>query len=426
MRSVVAFAFLALFCTSAFAARSSALETQSSKLLDTIAQKLKADQNNKINSMFNGALDTVIKMLGDLKEGNEKEQAEADARNVTEQQECDATIATLRDLVASTKKTYEDAEAHLQFLNDEYKDTEAHLKHIADTKAANAAKLEQLSVDRCQQNAIFVKQVREHKEAAKILQALRGELTQFLGGSSFLEHGSVQSLADKMKQYRSIFGSGLDAVLAEFEQPRALEADNDQGALQRADTSNLVGQRKNLKGSLLERLTQLLMDLEKSMKDSIEDLINKEIKAADDFAEYQIHLEEESKVLDAAQARKEAYKKKLDADIPVAQDYVAKTLVPFEDAKKALASKKAECEHKSAYYASENQRRATELSTIVEVINIFKTRVSQMKEELKLRVEQGVAGQDFSDAERLTHTQDATKELGSIRNRYEQTGGFTA
>ena len=381
-----------------------------------------------------GVFDTVADMIRSLKGSIQDEQAAADARNITEVDQCQTTITTLLGIEKEALDVYNDAQAHTQFLEDELATTNDKIDFIQARIERNANKLGDLREQRCAEAELFVDDLMSHKEATALIDWLKEDLATYFaaaaagGEPSFAQ---IKDRVDMLQVYSSIFKGHQDS-LAQLKQligdeilyeesydanTTTEEVDNTVAALDAADDTDVTGQRPELSGNLEADLDALLTDLKQHMADSIADLEAREIQASHDFALWRAEIQKENIANEAELARKNQYKTKLEADLPVAQDYEAARKGDWETAKAARVAMQEECRHKAEYYASETARRGEEIAACDECIEIFDEDLAGTTEYTEERAEHGTEYE--KEARRI-------EEYSLDREDFEEAGGYEA
>ena len=381
-----------------------------------------------------GVFDTVADMITALKGSIQDEQAAADARNITEVDQCQTTITTLLGIEKEALDVYNDAQAHTQFLEDELATTNDHIDFITSRIDRNANKLADLKEQRCAENELFVDDLMSHKEAQALVAWLKEDLATYFAAAAAGGEASFAQIKDRVEMlqvYSSIFRGHQD-TLAQIKQligdeilhsesydanTSTEEVDNEVAALEAADDSDVTGQRPELSGNLEADLDALLTDLDQHMADSIADLEAREIEAAHDFALWRAEIQKENIANEAELARKNQYKTKLEDDLPVAQAYEEARKGDWETAKAARIAMQEECRHKAEYYASETARRNDEIAACDECIDIFETDLEGTTEYTEERAEHGT---DYEkEARRI-------EDYSLDRSDYQEAGGYVA
>ena len=448
-----------------------------------------------------GVFDDVADMIKALKGSIQDEQSDADARNVTEVAQCQETITTLLGIEKEALDTYNDAQAHTQFLEDELATTNDHIDFITSRIERNANKLADLKEQRCAENELFVDDLMSHKEAIALVDWLKEDLKSYFatlregGEITFAQKAQIRNAVEMLQVYTSkkfwfvvpaavaagagVVTAGVGAATAgataaagsaivktgttmavnagkqyvkdtakDYVQEEAKnwwdswwiqlkqlvgdeilydesydatttteQVDNTRAELDAANDSDVTGQRPELSGDIEADLDTLLADLKQHMEDSIADLEAREIEAAHDFALWRAEIQKENIANEAELARKNQYKTKLEADLPVAQDYEAARKGDWETAKAARVAMQEECRHKAEYYASETARRGEEIAACDECIEIFDEDLAGTTEYTEERAEHGTEYE--KEARRI-------EEYSLDREDFEEAGGYEA
>lgn len=173
--------------------------------------------------------------------------------------------------------------------------------------------------NRCEANGIFVRSLKEHDDAIKVVKLLKEDLAPFTSQPELIDLTQVNSVTDKLKAYSHLFNAqaikefaqlGQENVDPETAQWDTRADDNKRGQIDVAEAK--VGtEERNLTGNLGDRLIEMLNKLEEHLKKSIEDLTQKEIRAAWDLAQWLQDSEAELEHLEKEEKRKLAYQDKL-------------------------------------------------------------------------------------------------------------------
>lgn len=130
-------------------------------------------------SICQKAFDSVNNLLINFKADIVKEQSDADIRNRKDIKECAEKRAAAEKKVGLRQKDVDDLTAHIKYLNNEKTESEKDRKTRQDRIVANKALLEKFKSQRCDNNLLFVKNLREHMEAIEILTLLRGDIVSY-------------------------------------------------------------------------------------------------------------------------------------------------------------------------------------------------------------------------------------------------------
>jgi hypothetical protein len=257
----------------------------------------------------------------------------------------------------------------------ELTDTVNYIAWIKSRKIEIARKLKTLGDQRCYSNAMFIKALKEHKDALDVIELLKQDLGGYASGKVSL--AQMSDVSDKLSAYSHLF---QEAALNEFmELGRA--------KFSAATLKGGKSEARNLKGTLGKKIVALLTQLQAHLRSSLKNLESAEIRASYDFASFIDHSEREIRTLDRQLVRKVKYQKKLTIDYEVARNTQKKAQKDFDDSVKALSKAIDDLKRKRAYYASETARRSSENTTLDEVISVFKSRVAGVSKFLRGRME---------------------------------------
>jgi len=164
------------------------------------------------------------------------------------------------------------------------------------------------------------------------------------------------SLADDRETRRTAEEIGDDHV------------DNTRGAqvLENQDSA-----RENVETTVIGRLMVRLDEFVLHLKQSMDDLIQAEIRAGRDTIAFIQESEKETHILQVELDRYTAYAAKLENDIVLAQDMEARALQTWNDSVAAVEQAKVELEQHREWYMSEVDRLRNDVEVVDEVIEIF-------------------------------------------------------
>ena len=135
--------------------------------------------------------DQVKTMLVNFKSDIQREQIDATNRFVAEEKYINEQIAKAIAVLAQRTKDVNDIKAHIVYLKNEITQTQKDIQSRKDRIAANARLLVQFKKERCENNLIFVKSLREHIEGIEVMGLLRGDIVEYFAGAvkktAFLE-----------------------------------------------------------------------------------------------------------------------------------------------------------------------------------------------------------------------------------------------
>ncbi len=171
---------------------------------------------SKLTSMLNAkaksadAVDTVMNLLNDLLASNRKEQADSDAENRTQEAAGLREIEQLTQLRDANRKVLDDAIAHTNFVNTELTDTNNLLSWIRNRRSSIHNKTESLYDQRCYSNSLFIKAIKEHRDALRVLDELKVDLQPYLNNVGLAQ---ITDISSKLQAYAHLFN---EKALKEF------------------------------------------------------------------------------------------------------------------------------------------------------------------------------------------------------------------
>lgn len=186
------------------------------------ADRFKDKLNAKVSSLLQSkakamdAVDTVLNLLNDLRQSNINEQATADTSNATQEAEGTQQIDELSSIRDKMNQALSDASTHRQWVETQLTDTKNYIQWIIKRQTDVLTQLEQLSDHRCYSNAMFVKALKEHNDAVKVIAALITDLQlQGNSGADVVAEPQLHSITNKLKEYTSLFNKdALKSFLA--------------------------------------------------------------------------------------------------------------------------------------------------------------------------------------------------------------------
>lgn len=357
------------------------------------------------------AFDQVRNLLTNFRDDIVKEQHDADVRNEKDEKECADKIAAAEKKVADRQKDVDDLKAHIQWLENEKSESEKDKKTREDRIEANAKLLADFKKQRCDNNLLFVKQLREHMEAIDIMTLLRGDINDYFANkkesgkvnTAFIERFAEFShlLSDDNKQVFMQLSQAVnslpdvDALSKRVDDSTSTKertteevgdkhVDNDKGELQKME--HVAWEETDAYNDKLhKKVIDMIDGLIAHLKASRDELTKNEIKAAEDFAVFQTNMEKENEYL---QAKIEELKKHivdLTNQINVANVQLEKREKLLQDAKDELETIRNICKEKKEYYENESRRRSSEIQTVDVATGIFNDILSKLSERVKER-----------------------------------------
>ena len=139
-----------------------------------------------------------------MKNANIKEQKEADILNKTQEIAGKKQIAQLTTVRDENQKVLNAAIEHTTFLTTEMKDTVTYLAWIETRFVTLADQKKQLAEDRCDANQMFVKAVKEHRDAEDVIELLIKDLAGY-SSEKKLALAQVSDFSSQLATYSHLF-----------------------------------------------------------------------------------------------------------------------------------------------------------------------------------------------------------------------------
>ena len=186
------------------------------------ADRFKDKLNAKVSSLLQAkskamdAVDTVLSLLNDLKQSNVNEQATADTNNATQEAEGLQQINELTSIRDRMNQALNDATSHRVWVETQLTDTKNYIQWILKRQNDVLNQLDELSEHRCYSNAMFIKALKEHNDAIKVIAALIADLkAQQNSGGDVVAQTQLHSITNKLREYTSLFNKdALKSFLA--------------------------------------------------------------------------------------------------------------------------------------------------------------------------------------------------------------------
>jgi hypothetical protein len=389
------------------------------------------------------AFDQVRALLKNLQTSNLADQKNANVRQAAEKAWCKKVITAAVKLLARRQHDVDSLVAHIQFLTKTRHEAKVDRKTRQERIKANKVLLEKFKKQRCDNNLLFVKQLREHMEAVDVLGALRNDIIGYFNakpkgfqGLGFVEKFSEYShLLDdthkasfvelkteitnlrphaydakgeaqwsKLANSKDIDAQG-DRITKEKErnakQIGTGHVDNNKGELKRLATPKYQ-QRAQFNTKTRKRVLAMIDGLIAHLKASRDRLTRDEIHAAEDFAIFQNSMDKENEYLEEkiAQLTKEILD--LTNQINISNVQLVKRKKLRDQAKAKLELLRKICREKKAYFAKETARRQKEDGYIKTALAIFENKLMKLSGRVRRRASRGnngknVQGKGFSD-----------------------------
>ena len=365
--------------------------------------------------------DQVKTMLVNFKSDIQREQIDATNRFVAEEKYINEQIAKAIAVLAQRTKDVNDIKAHIVYLKNEITQTQKDIQSRKDRIAANARLLVQFKKERCENNLIFVKSLREHIEGIEVMGLLRGDIVEYFAGAvkktAFLE--KFEEFSHLLDEEHKLILSQLTTKLAALPNVAALNSktnsytttsgrtsaqigtghvDNNRGQLQKLATPGYeesAEYRRKLQIKVLGMIDSLVLHL----KDSRDSLTKAEIKAGEDFAIFQTSMIRENAYLEAKIKELTAHLLDLQTQLGVSERQLVVREQLRLQAEEALATLRRIKKEKEEYNTKENARRIREMNDVNNAQAIFQNVLDKLSLRVKLRTQSNVDGKSYNAAQ---------------------------
>lgn len=358
------------------------------------------------------AFSQVENLLLNFKQDIVNEQEAANARNLADVAQCEKDIADATIKVESRQKDVDDLVAHIEFLKNEkeeaQKDHDSRVQRVAD----NEDLLARFKDQRCQNNLIFVKQLREHMEGIEILTGLRQDIVDYFGNKNVTASTEIPAFIERFSEFSHLLNDDkkmiftqLSSSLTQLQNVADLTKQVDANTSTKIRTNAEVGtgQIDNNRDELARldtpayqqtavyyaeqeaRILAMIDNLIAHLKESRNELTKNEIQAAEDFAVFQTNIQKENDYLHTKIAELENTINDLVNQINVAEQQLVKREDLLEEAKKEKAIIEKNCQAKADYFAKETLRRTGEISTVAQAQSLFDNVLSNLSSRVKAR-----------------------------------------
>jgi hypothetical protein len=370
------------------------------------------------------AFDQVRALLTNLKAGNVKDQELANTRQAAEQAWCKAEIAKAAALLAKRQHDVDSLKKHITYLvetrNEARKDRATRIERIK----KNLALLKKFKKQRCDNNLLFVKQLREHMQGVEVLKLLRGDIVAYFAAKP---EGQRGAFVERFEQYTNLLDEEHKQIFTELKseitnmKAHKLDRDQETSIVTRTDASvNAQGARltaqkertvkqigkghvdnnkaalKRLKTPEYQKIAAfnkatrtkvlgMIDGLIKHLRASRRKLTSDEIHAAEDFAIFQNAMIKENKYLEAKIKELTAEIIDLTAQIKVSRVQLIKRKQLRNKAKEALALLRKMCQEKRAYFTRETKRRNKENVVMDQSLALFNKIINGLSARVRAR-----------------------------------------
>jgi hypothetical protein len=410
------------------------------------------------------AFDQVRALMRNLRNSNADDQAKADVREKAERAWCTKEIGLATKLLARRQHDVDSLEAHIKWLvNTRAEARKDRASRIARIKS-NLALLEKFKKQRCENNLLFVKQLREHMQAVAIMKLLRGDIVAYFAAKPKGQQGVfIEQFEEYLvlldEEHKQIFSqlktevTGLrahvldrsgetqiktrtnrdvnrqgDSLTAQRERTAAEtgrgHVDNTRGALQRLKTPEheKIGDfNRNTRKRVLGMIDNLIRHLRASRRKLTAD----EIHAAEDFAVFHNSMEQENEYLAEKIKQLTAEIHSLTSQLRVSRAQLVKRKALRDQAAAALKLLQKMCAEKYAYFARETTRRNRENVSIDAATSAFQRILKNLSKRVRSRASNLTLGVRQSSADEMGHRVTASKSgvtsdlSGRVKERAE-------
>jgi hypothetical protein len=363
--------------------------------------------------------DQVKSLLSNFRGDIQKEEVDASLRCAREDKWVSNQINLAIAKLAHRTKDVNDLKAHIKWLENEIKETNNAIKSRQDRIAANLLLLEQFKKERCENNLLFVKSLREHIEGIEIMSLLRADIVEYFGKKKKKPFSAV-SFFEKFSEFEHLLDEEHKLVLSELKKKwkkmkdhrRRLHKNTDEYTKQRGRTAAQIGTGHvdNKRGELqrlatpgFEEIGLYLTKLEKKvlamidslilhLKNSRDSLTKSEIKAAEDFAIFQKNMFKENRFLADKIKELQAHLVDLKVQLVKANRQLVRREKLRREAEVQLANFRRMKREKDAYCKAEHARRVTELANVKAAVDIFQNVLNKLSIRVKLRTQTKISG----------------------------------
>jgi peptidoglycan hydrolase CwlO-like protein len=320
--------------------------------------------------------------------------------------------------LAHRTKDVNDLKAHIKWLQNEVSETNNAIKSRQDRIAANLRLLEQFKKERCENNLLFVKSLREHIEGIEVMSLLRQDIVDYFKKKSRKSTAFLEKFAEfehLLDEENKLVLSQLKTKLAKLPDHVAAHAranaytttrQRTAGQIGRGHVDNTRGEMRRLATPTFEELGLFLTKLEKKLlfwidslilhlKNSRDSLTRNEIKAAEDFAIFQKNMFRENSFLADKIKSLQAHLVDLRVQLNKANQQLVRREKLRREAETQLANLRRMKREKEAYCRREHARRVGELSNVRSAENIFQNVLNKLSLRVRLRTQSNTEGKGY-------------------------------
>jgi hypothetical protein len=153
------------------------------------------------------AVDSALDVLKGLKNLNVEAQEKADETNRTQEAELTNNVNALHSIAETNKENGDICDALKKHYNDEINKTRDYLIWIRNRRNELIRKRQEIHEQRCAAAMLFVKQIKQHREALQVIKLLREDIIGVVKAHTgeTVEFTEVSATVDKLKNYQHLF-----------------------------------------------------------------------------------------------------------------------------------------------------------------------------------------------------------------------------
>jgi len=366
--------------------------------------------------------DQVKSLLSNFRGDIQAEEVAASARCAREDKWVVIQINLAIAKLARRTKDVNDLKAHIKFLENEISETTNAITSRQNRIAANLRLLEQFKKERCENNLLFVKSLREHIEGIEVMSLLRSDIVAYFRSKSKKSAVFLEKFAEfehLLDEENKLVLSQLKTKLAKMPNYAALGAKTNAYTATRKRTAAQIGTKHvdNTRGELkrlatpgYEEIGLYLTKLEKKLlfwidslilhlKNSRDSLTRNEIKAAEDFAIFQKNMFKENAFLADKIRELQAHLVDLKVQLNKANQQLVRREKLRREAEQQLEFFRRMKREKDAYCKKEHLRRVGELANVANAESIFQNVLNKLSLRVKLRTQSVGEGKGYKKGE---------------------------
>jgi len=374
-----------------------------------------------------------LDVIKGLKQANVEAQERADEVNKTQEAELTKNCDDLFAIAEQNKANGDECDALKKHLNDEINTTREHLIWIRNRRAEVIRKRQEIHEQRCAGAMLFVKQIKEHREALAVIKLLREDIVGIVREHTGeeVELAQVSSTVEKLRNYQHLFNKeamksfvqlsqSAQDVDSEWLEADENAADNNRGALELEAATHNAGER-----DVANRFIDMIDKLDQHMRDSLDHLKKEEISTAWKVVDWLQESETDLAQLDTDEKAADLYVDKLAITI-VATEAKCERLwaIYFESSAAYHASYEAR-ERVRDHYKAEKLRRQEENNILDDCIRIFLDKVSSLDKGLRGKIDDHQDDGQFNSNRIDRRTDDLVQQdAGQVAARVAAEAGF--